>query len=111
LIAKDRAAGHKFTYLFDSYLHKPVADFLTFMNSSFGFPTFSIHCVCDKKTAEERYKKKNDTEEVPEDVLAEIEESSKKAERLRVEVEQTFSAGHGKIKFVSLDTNGSLEKL
>jgi hypothetical protein len=47
---------------------------------------------------------------VPEDAIAEIEESNKKAEKLRVEVEQTFSAGHNKIKFITLDTNGSLEK-
>lgn len=63
------------------------------MNKSFGFPVFNVHCVCDKKCAEERYKKKNEVEDIPEDAIAEIEESNKKAEKLRNEIEQTFSAG------------------
>jgi hypothetical protein len=54
---------------------------------------FNIHCICDKKCVEERYKKKNEVEELPEDAIAEIEDSNKKAEKLRVEVEQTFIAG------------------
>lgn len=67
LIAADRAANQKFTYLFESWMHKSASDFIGFMNLHFGLPNFVINTTCDKKTAEERYKKKNETEEVPED--------------------------------------------
>ena len=57
------------------------------MNEHFGLPTFVINTTCDKRTAEERYKKKNETEEVGEDATQELEESAKKAERQRVEID------------------------
>jgi hypothetical protein len=95
--------------MFESWLHKTTSEFLSWINSQFGLPSFSIHCACEKKTAEERYKKKNETEEIPEDAGAELEESSKKAEKQRAEVEQTFASAKGKLGLITLNTDGSLE--
>ena len=53
------------------------------MTANCSLPSFYLHTQCDKKTAEERYKKKNETEEAGEDVIAELDESSKKADKQR----------------------------
>jgi hypothetical protein len=81
LITADRAAKQKFTYLFEVWMHKTASDFIAFMSEHFGQPTFVVSTTCDRKTAEERYKKKNETEEVSEDAVQEIEESGKKADK------------------------------
>jgi hypothetical protein len=87
LIAADRAAKQKFTYLFETWMQKTASDFIAFMSQHYGQPTFVVSTTCDKKTAEERYKKKNETEEVGEDAVQELEESAKKADKQRVEIE------------------------
>lgn len=85
-VASDKAAGSSCTYIFDSWLHKSIGDFLEFANGSFGLPSFAVHCTCDKKSVEERFKKANETEEIGEDAAAELEDSNKKAERNNNEV-------------------------
>lgn len=81
MVAADKAAGSRHCYVFDNWLHKSLTEFFNFMTNACGLPSFHLHTQCDKKTAEERYKKKNETEEVGEDVIAELEESSKKADK------------------------------
>lgn len=44
IVAADKAANHKFVYLFESWLHKTTGEFLHYLNSQFGLPSFSIHC-------------------------------------------------------------------
>jgi dephospho-CoA kinase len=81
MIAADRAAKQKFTYLFESWMQKTATDFIHFMSEHYGQPTFVVSTTCDRKTAEERYKKKNETEEVTEDASQDLEDSAKKADK------------------------------
>ena len=108
-IAHDRANSHKYTYLFDRWMHKSASEFLNFAHRNFGLPTFILNTICDKKTAEERFKKKNETEEINEEAAAEIEESAKRAERQRVEIETALGTHKSKVRIISLNTNDSLE--
>lgn len=108
-IAHDRANSRKYTYLFDRWMHKSASEFLNFAQRNFGLPTFILNTTCDKKTAEERFKKKNETEEINEEAAAEIEESAKRAERQRIEIETALGANKSKVRIISLNTNDSLE--
>lgn len=108
-IANDRANSQKYTYLFDRWMHKSGSEFINFAYRNFGLPTFILNTTCDKKTAEERFKKKNETEEINEEAAAEIEESAKRAERQRVEIETALGAHKSKVRIISLNTNDSLE--
>jgi len=80
------------------------------MTREFGLPSFYIHAQCDKKTAEERWKKKNEAEEVSEDGAAELEDSAKKTEKQKAEVEAAFASSKSKMRYIApLSTDGSLE--
>jgi hypothetical protein len=87
LVSKDRAANQKFTYLFDGWLHKTTMDFINAMHQEFGLPSFSINCAAIVKTTQDRYKVKNEMEgDLPEEVTAELEDASKKADEVYAEV-------------------------
>lgn len=109
MVATDRAANNKFTYLFCEWQHKTIGDFVSFMRSNFDLPSFSIHCQVDKKTVEDRFKKMNETEEINEDAAAELEESNKKAEKNKADVESTFAEFKGKVRIITLACDGSTE--
>jgi hypothetical protein len=42
-IAHDRANSHKYTYLFDRWMHKSASEFLNFAYRNFGLPTFILN--------------------------------------------------------------------
>ena len=46
------------------------ADFLNFAIGQLGRPDFLIYCSAGKKAVDERYKKKNETEEIGEETAA-----------------------------------------
>jgi hypothetical protein len=79
-IEADRARGDRFTYIFDGFIHKKACDFIEFAQGQFGPCSFWVNCACETKCIEERYKKKNETEEIGEDVAAELAEQLKSAE-------------------------------
>jgi len=79
IVAKDKAACEKFTYVFDGYAHKSPADFVAWANESFGPGDFYVNCTSELKDIEERYKKKNEVEEVGEDVAEELAAQEKEA--------------------------------
>jgi len=72
IVTKDQAAGARHTYVFDGYSHKSPAEFLSWANEQFGPPDFWLHCSCDVKQIEERYKKKNDVDEIGEEAAEEL---------------------------------------
>jgi len=97
--------------LFDSWAHKTIGEFLKFATEKFGCPSFTIHCQCDKKIAEERYKKANEAEEVSEDAAAELEDSNKRAEKNNSEIQAMFGAMKDKVRCITLNTEGSDETI
>lgn len=110
IVSQDRAANKKYTYLFDSWLHKTTIEFINAMHQEFGLPTFSIHCDCSAKVVIDRHKKKNEIDgDLGEEAIAEIDESGKKAQATRAEVEQVFIDANIKHKLINISTDGSLE--
>lgn len=64
MIEASKGTGQKF--LFDSYTHATDEEFVNF-TSKFGSPSFVVFCTADEKFIKERWMKKNEVEEFPED--------------------------------------------
>lgn len=71
----------KFTYIFDGGLYPSSKnEFQTFTTTQLGQPDFLISCNAGKKAIDERYKKKNEIEEISEDAAAALEQERVDAE-------------------------------
>ncbi len=108
-VAADRAANNKFTYLFDGWLHPSTEQFVNVFYIEFGLPSFSIHCHCDTKVVQDRFKKKNEVDDVTEEAAAELEDQRTKAEGIRSEVDGLFERLNIKQKLFPLSTDCSFE--
>jgi hypothetical protein len=71
--------NRKFTYIFDGYPHSKT-EFQNFAINQLGKPEFLVQCQAGKKAIDERYKKKNETEEIGEELAAQLEQEGKDAE-------------------------------
>ena len=80
LVDADRACNEHFTYIFDDFKHKDAEAFCAFACAKFGPAAYWIHACAEPKVAESRWKRKNESEEVPEDVTAEIANDSRAAD-------------------------------
>lgn len=66
IIDADKACGKKSSYLFDG-MHAPAADFVAWAGEALGAPAFWLPVTCDENTAGERFKKKNEQDDLTED--------------------------------------------
>lgn len=81
MVSADRARNEKFCYIFDDWLHKSFADFVNAIHLEFGLPSFGIKCeVSYQKTVDDRWCQANETDAVPEETRAELDEQAKTAE-------------------------------
>jgi shikimate kinase len=64
IINSKQGTGTKF--IFDSYTHASDEEFMKFA-STFGSPSFALFLTADEKFIKERWMKKNETEEFPEE--------------------------------------------
>lgn len=110
-IMKQVKAAPQSCFIFDSWLHKSCEEFLKWACHCFGVPSFAVHCNCDRKHAEERFKKANETEEINEDQVAELEESNRKAEKNNSDIQNMFGGIKDKVRLISLSTEGSNEAI
>ena len=79
IIDGDRLAGHRYTYLFDCWLHADINAFFEYMYGEYGQPSFAIDLTCDEKVLEERFKLKNEIEgDLDDDKKAEMEADAAK---------------------------------
>jgi hypothetical protein len=74
-------------------------------------PSFFVHCQCEKKTTEERMKKKLETEELNEEQLAELEDAFKKSEKLKDHFNQYCQINKIHARFITLNTDVEQEKV
>lgn len=95
--------------MFDGWLHPTAEQFANVFYIEFGAPSFSIHCQCDTKVINDRYKKKNEVDDISEDVAAELDDQSKKADGVKAEVVQLFERMNISHKLFPLSTDSSLE--
>ena len=73
IIEASKGTGQKF--LFDNYTHATDEEFLAF-SSKFGSPNMIIFLTADEKFIKERWMKKNEAEEFPEDQLETLKADS-----------------------------------
>lgn len=66
LIETHQASPGKKKYLFDGFAHKEASDFMKFVEK-FGMPSFVLKLKASDKFLKERFCKKNEMEEFPED--------------------------------------------
>lgn len=66
IIEASKSSPTRQKFLFDGYTHAKDADFLAFVKK-FGSPDFIIFLTADDKLIKERWMKKNETEEIPEE--------------------------------------------
>jgi len=78
IVDGDRAAGKKVAYLFDG-MFTNATKFVDWASEALGPPSFWLPVTCDQNTAGDRYKAKNDTEELNEDNIAELKADDDKA--------------------------------
>lgn len=72
-IEKEQAKPGKSKFLFDGFIHKSPEDFITFLGQ-FGMPTFILKLTTSDKFLKDRFCKKNEIEEFPEDQLEVLKE-------------------------------------
>lgn len=108
LVEEGKRSGKRATYVFDGFTHAKAEEFISFV-SEFGPPDFAINCSASAKCIEDRYKKKNEVDEIPEEAAEEL----KAQEAAHAEVEQAFEAAYaslvGRVQRVDLPTDCSLE--
>jgi len=70
-IETSKSSGKKCKFVFDGYTHKEDAAFMTFIEQ-FGCPEFLLCLTASDKTIKDRWCKKNEAEEVPEDAAEQM---------------------------------------
>ena len=109
-ISQDRMNNKKFTYIFDGYSHSK-ADFQSFAIGQLGRPEFLIQCQAGKKAIDERYKKKNETEEIGEELAAQLEQEGKDADKKAEDFTQIVQEYFDGFDVTNLQTDLSLESI
>lgn len=101
-------AGDKKKFLFDGFTHKTADDFVKFLDQ-FGMPSFVLKLNTGEKYLKERYCKKNEIEEFPEDQL----EAFKEQQDVDVKAKEVFDGAYlaypTRCTMLELDTGSSLE--
>ena len=108
IVEQHQAAPGKKKYLFDGFIHKEPQEFIKFL-SKFGMPSFILKLKSSDKFLKERFCKKNEVEEFPEDqieVFKELQEVDVKAKKA---FDDGFLAFAGRCSMLDLNTDNSLE--
>jgi adenylate kinase family enzyme len=103
-----QAAGPGSKFLFDSYTHPTDEGFLAFI-SKFGSPSFVIILTADEQFIKERWMKRNEVEDFPEDQLETLKADSNTNKARRQFLLNTFEATPGRVSIISLNTSTSIE--
>ena len=71
--------------MFDGFTHESVDDYLKF-TEQFGLPDFLLCLTAEEASIKERWAKKNELDDFPEDQNDMIQEDSKKNRKIRNEL-------------------------
>lgn len=96
--------GDKKKFVFDGYTHKTEEEFLGFIEN-FGCPDFAIFLTAAEKTIKERWCKKNEAEEVPEDAMENIKADSATNGARRDDLIQYFEQFGGRVNILQINTS------
>jgi len=72
-------------------------------------PDFLLFVTAEEKRIKERYAKKNEMDDFPEDQLESLLEDSKMNKKLRADLTQHFEPHVARVSIMTLATDGSLE--
>jgi hypothetical protein len=75
----------------------------------FGLPSFMLMLSATEKTIKERFCKKNEVEEVPEEAVEELKQQEAADVALSAEIENAYSTPPIRVRVIPLETNSSLE--
>jgi len=103
---QDTAAKAKF--VFDGFTHESLDGFLKF-TEQFGLPDFLLFLTAEEPVIKERYAKKAELDDFPEDQLEALQEDSRNNRKLRSELAQHFEAHVNRVRIMNLRTDGSIE--
>jgi len=95
-------------FVFDGFTHATPADFTKFIEK-FGLPSFVLSLTAGEKAIKERFCKKNEVDEVPEDAVEELKQQADADTALRQVIEDTYKVYLGRVAMHKLATDSSLE--
>jgi len=72
-IEENRRNHERVKFVFDGYTHKTVQEFMNFVQE-FGVPEFVLYLTADEKHIKERFCKKNEVDDVPEEAVEELKQ-------------------------------------
>lgn len=88
--------GEKTKFVFDSFTHKTADDFVSFINK-FGTPEFVLFLSSDEKSIKDRWCKKNEAEEFPEDQQEWLTASSKESKERKTALTSQYELSSGRV--------------
>ena len=67
IIDGTKKAGERAVFVFDSFINKTVEEFNSFLSSMIGPPDYVVRCTTSDATIKQRFKTKNEVEEIGEE--------------------------------------------
>lgn len=95
-------------FIFDGFTHATPAEFTKFVEK-FGLPSFILSVTAAEKAIKERFCKKNEVDEVPEEAIEELKQQADADTALRQVIEDTYKVYLGRVNMLKLATDASQE--
>jgi hypothetical protein len=92
--------------VFDGFEHPDGKSFVEWLDT-IGTPTFILSLTAPQNVIKDRYCKKNELDELPEEQEAAFKEASEKALKCMEDMKVAISAKLARINFIKLDTGCS----
>ena len=108
LITETRKSGQRTKFVFDGYAHKTTKEFLAFI-SEFGVPEFVLYLTTEEKYIKERFCKKNEVDDIPEEQAEEFKAMKEADDVAALEIKEKFKLFQGRLENIDLDTSKSQE--
>lgn len=90
-ISDAKNAGGRSKFVFKEFKHETEDKFMKFIEQ-FGVPDFALFMTCEERSIKERWMKKNEAEDVPEETMDEIRQNSSQNAARRVKLCEAFNA-------------------
>jgi adenylate kinase family enzyme len=107
-VMENKKNGLNKKYVFDGYSSKSAEHFNELLQE-LGPPDFFVRCGSDLSIIKQRYKLKNETDEVGEDAEDEMKQQEASYTESKLWFEQYYESLKGRVQMVDIDTSASLE--
>ena len=103
---KQKSGDCRVKFVFDGFMHASAKDFVTFIDT-IGTPQFILSLTAPADAIKQRYCKKNETDDIPEDAGEEFKQKEAAAAKNVEDLRVAISAKLNRIKFHKIDTGCS----